>query len=80
MVRPGQAASATFFSAERWADVGASEEVVAALAALGITRPSHIQVGRLRRQQQGPALVCSEQRTVQLMSAAQACLRVMDVA
>lgn len=48
MVRPGQAASATFFSAERWADVGASEEVVAALAALGITRPSHIQAASYR--------------------------------
>ncbi|KAL4458181.1 hypothetical protein ABPG75_013046 [Micractinium tetrahymenae] len=48
VLRPGQAASATFFSAERWADVGASEEVVAALAALGITRPSHIQAASYR--------------------------------
>lgn len=55
VVRPGQAASATFFSAERWADVGASEEVVAALAALGITRPSHIQVRRPCRHSRGSA-------------------------
>ena len=45
MVRPGQANAGTFFSSERWAELGASEAVVAALAALGIVRPSHIQVG-----------------------------------
>lgn len=44
VVRPGQAASSTFFSSTRFEELGASPEVVSALAALGITRPSHIQV------------------------------------
>lgn len=44
MVRIGQAAGSTFFSSDRFEALGASEEVVAALAELGITRPSHIQV------------------------------------
>lgn len=45
VVRLGSANASTFFSSDRWGEVGASDEVVAALAALGITRPSHIQVG-----------------------------------
>ncbi|EFN54452.1 hypothetical protein CHLNCDRAFT_135879 [Chlorella variabilis] len=48
VVRPGQAASATFFSSDRWDALGASAEVVAALQTLGITRPSHIQAAAYR--------------------------------
>lgn len=48
MVRPGQSNAATFFSGERWPELGASEAVVAALAALGIVRPSHIQAAAFR--------------------------------
>ena len=44
IVRPGQGSSTTFFSGKKFADVGASEDVVAALQAVGIARPSHIQV------------------------------------
>ena len=44
MVRPGQANSSTFFSADSFAQLGATPDIVAALAALGIARPSHIQV------------------------------------
>ena len=44
MVRPGTANASTFFSSDKWSGLGASEPVVAALQALGITRPSHIQV------------------------------------
>lgn len=46
IVRPGQGSSTTFFSGKKFADVGASEDVVAALQAVGIVRPSHIQVRR----------------------------------
>ncbi|PSC73217.1 DEAD-box ATP-dependent RNA helicase 50 isoform A [Micractinium conductrix] len=48
VVRPGQASSATFFSSDKWGSLGASEEVVAALTALGIMRPSHIQAAAYR--------------------------------
>ena len=48
VVRPGQSNAATFFSGERWPELGASEAVVAALAALGIVRPSHIQAAAFR--------------------------------
>jgi hypothetical protein len=34
----------TFFSGASWAELGASEEVAATLKAMGVTRPSHVQV------------------------------------
>lgn len=53
VVRIGQAAGSTFFSSDRFEALGASEEVVAALAELGITRPSHIQAAAYRALCQG---------------------------
>lgn len=44
-MRPGKGGSSTFFTTERFGEVGASQEVVQALASLGIKRPSHVQVG-----------------------------------
>ena len=43
---PGQTSS--FFSYQTWAKCGADEPMVAALQALGITRPSHIQAAAFR--------------------------------
>ncbi|KAF8070956.1 DEAD-box ATP-dependent RNA helicase 50 [Scenedesmus sp. PABB004] len=45
---PGSGSSAAFFSAASWAELGAAPEVVEALAALGITRPSHVQAEAFR--------------------------------
>ncbi len=39
----GGGRAAAFFSGRSWAAVGASDAVVAALAELGVTRPSHVQ-------------------------------------
>ncbi|KXZ46522.1 hypothetical protein GPECTOR_43g959 [Gonium pectorale] len=43
IVRPYDGDKGTFFAGSGWRQVGASEEVVAALRTLGIARPSHIQ-------------------------------------
>lgn len=37
-----------FFSAESWRDCGASDAIISALNAVGVTRPSHIQVEAYR--------------------------------
>ena len=44
VVRVGQGSSSTFFTSEQFKDIGASDEVVQALASIGIKRPSHVQV------------------------------------
>ncbi|GFR42534.1 hypothetical protein Agub_g3439 [Astrephomene gubernaculifera] len=49
LVRPGEGDKGTFFSGRGWRQVGASEEVVAALRELGIKRPSHIQAEAMSR-------------------------------
>ncbi|KAI8469617.1 MAG: P-loop containing nucleoside triphosphate hydrolase protein [Monoraphidium minutum] len=38
----------TFFHGSSWSELGASEDVISALKALGITRPSHVQVESYR--------------------------------
>ena len=48
VVRIGPGQTSKFFSAQSWANSGAEEEMVAALAAIGITRPSHIQAAAFK--------------------------------
>ncbi|KAK9822358.1 hypothetical protein WJX81_001173 [Elliptochloris bilobata] len=48
LLRRGTASTAGFFTQESFAEAGASAEVVAALAELGVTRPSHIQAAAFR--------------------------------
>ncbi|GAB4820362.1 hypothetical protein N2152v2_007408 [Parachlorella kessleri] len=48
VVRTGQGSSSTFFTSEQFKEIGASEEVVQALASIGIKRPSHVQAAAYR--------------------------------
>jgi hypothetical protein len=44
----GRGPTAAFFTLDSWAEVGADKEVITALAALGVSRPSHIQGAAFR--------------------------------
>jgi ATP-dependent RNA helicase DDX18/HAS1 len=48
VVRIGPGKTAQFFSSQSWSKCGADDDMVAALEAFGVTRPSHIQASALQ--------------------------------
>jgi ATP-dependent RNA helicase DDX18/HAS1 len=48
LARVGPGETAAFFSPQSWAEVGADPALVEGLAALGVTRPSHIQAAAFK--------------------------------
>ena len=48
VVRIGSGQTSTFFSSSSWAECGAQEDLIAALTAIGVTRPSQIQAAAMK--------------------------------
>ena len=58
VVRAQDSDKGTFFHGSTFRAVGASPEVISALAAIGITRPSHVQVSHAGGFVQGRTMIC----------------------